>query len=589
MIARWVGALCGLVVPVLAGWLQACLLGVSTEGRAAALCRHARRHARTIGPRRGHSQSVAGAAGASDDALTNAAARTTATTTVASGSGRVKPPVKPPVKHRRLGAAGGHATSTPSEADERVSLEAAIRVEARASTSASVASTSLCVALLAAPLVAPLGLLGRVLLALGGFQVAAKTLTARWGFVPAPIVECGFAREYMTWYVEPAVAQREERARRPEGEETPPRNGASSEIFSGQQPSAISRIEEEEGEKYDKLVADGREMKEARVTRRRRTHVPAAVRTSKADAGADRDERRKTAPAHNRVASVFPSSDSDRLEPAVYKYASNATSAPSERLVGAWRRTVVALVFVRHATPKLAACAVFAAYAATASDPDGHDFTRPTGVSLVDTYVMAWYLYMGFEGAMETVSAAQVLVTGVLPAQMFFEPMTRSRSLREFWSKRWNYAAQSTLKRLVYDPCRAAGWTKINAAAATYAMSAVLHEYVCAVAFFGSRRPRAVLMVGRHALYFLLQFIAVSVEHTVEESVWPGLKRVHRFVRLALVVAWLSVTTTLFVDVLRGMELFDELWDLTTAGGGLADALTLTYYDTLDTFFGPSP
>lgn len=49
----------------------------------------------------------------------------------------------------------------------------------------------------------------------------------------------------------------------------------------------------------------------------------------------------------------------------------------------------------------------------------------------------------------------------------------------------------------------------------------------------------------------------------------PYLERAPFALRLALVVSWLSVTTTLFVDVLRGGGIFDELWDLMTIGGVL--------------------
>ena len=55
---------------------------------------------------------------------------------------------------------------------------------------------------------------------------------------------------------------------------------------------------------------------------------------------------------------------------------------------------------------------------------------------------------------------------------------------------------------------------------------------------------------GRNAVYFALQFFAVSVERFIEDVVLPPgwfVKRVPFAMRLALVVAWLSVTTTLFM------------------------------------------
>jgi hypothetical protein len=99
------------------------------------------------------------------------------------------------------------------------------------------------------------------------------------------------------------------------------------------------------------------------------------------------------------------------------------------------------------------------------------DFTRPTGVWFVDTYLVAWWLFLAFEGIMELVSAAQILIGGVLPAQTFFMPMTHSGSLRDFWSQRWNYPAQKMLKRLAFDPAMAAGWPILASVAATYLLS----------------------------------------------------------------------------------------------------------------------
>ena len=55
---------------------------------------------------------------------------------------------------------------------------------------------------------------------------------------------------------------------------------------------------------------------------------------------------------------------------------------------------------------------------------------------------------------------------------------------------------------------------------------------------------------GRNVVYFALQFVAVSAERFIEDVVLPPgwfAKRVPFAMRLALVVAWLSVTTTLFM------------------------------------------
>lgn len=87
---------------------------------------------------------------------------------------------------------------------------------------------------------------------------------------------------------------------------------------------------------------------------------------------------------------------------------------------------------------------------------------------------------------------------------------------------------------------------------------AVLHEYVCGISgvgFYGVQGHGSTpyIFTPYNALYFGLQFIGVSVERFLEES-FPSFKRAPFLLRLGLVIAWLSVTTTLFVNG-RGLSL----------------------------------
>lgn len=195
--------------------------------------------------------------------------------------------------------------------------------------------------------------------------------------------------------------------------------------------------------------------------------------------------RRRRREEEERHEEQVPTSRRDDLHGSFRVYSSTSWTTNAmlvdgrERLATRRRRLSLALVFVRHAVPKLALCvflinaaagAAAAASAAFATAADvyeaqvraeeaftiaGNYFTRPTGLTFVDTYLNAWWLFLAFEGVMELVSAAQIMfLGGVLPAQAFFKPMTRSASLREFWSQRWNYPAKSALKRLAYDPAR---------------------------------------------------------------------------------------------------------------------------------------
>ena len=73
-------------------------------------------------------------------------------------------------------------------------------------------STLLCVVALASPAILPLGLLGRILLALGAFQHACKVIEARRGYAPRGVVHAGTLRGYFASPIEPLAAQWSERA-----------------------------------------------------------------------------------------------------------------------------------------------------------------------------------------------------------------------------------------------------------------------------------------------------------------------------------------------------------------------------------------
>lgn len=181
----------------------------------------------------------------------------------------------------------------------------------------------------------------------------------------------------------------------------------------------------------------------------------------------------------------------------------------------------------------------------------------------LDTYFDAWFLYLAFDAAMDLVAGTQTALTGVRATRPFDAPLTRSRSLREFWSRRWNKPAQRALRRVAYDPIRAGSNPRWVATVATFALSAFMHEWVCWIAFLGSgegKLPEG-FVAGAQTAYFLAQAFAVAVERAVERR-WTAFRDASLAVRLPIVVAWLSVTTTLFMDVVRAGGVFDEIRDV---------------------------
>ena len=186
-------------------------------------------------------------------------------------------------------------------------------------------STLMCVVALASPAILPLGLLGRILLALGAFQHACKVIEARRGYAPRGVVHAGTLRGYFASPIEPLAAQWSERAGTGDG------------------------------------VSNGNGRRGVRV-----------------DDAAEFNDR------------SFPFDDATRSD------------------------ARLALAFCKRAAAKLLFCVVVINALATDVTevrpppvPREKDFTRPTGIDPIDTYLAAWFLSIFFEGAMDLVAAFQ--------------------------------------------------------------------------------------------------------------------------------------------------------------------------------------
>lgn len=210
---RWLGAVVGLLLPPVAGWVQFRLLGLSDPTVAAAASRRssARATASTATNNNLHQprRDDENAAAASDargtttntppDVRGGAITRSTSMTTRSQSARRSSTSTptsrskqKDEARKHRAGGQQeleeeeGHETPTgvPQERDgARAGEDGRGHEVDRKNAAANLASTLVCVAMLLAPLVAPLGLLGRIMLALGAFLLCAKTVEARTGFM----------------------------------------------------------------------------------------------------------------------------------------------------------------------------------------------------------------------------------------------------------------------------------------------------------------------------------------------------------------------------------------------------------------------
>jgi hypothetical protein len=293
---RWAGAAVALPLCSLFGEAQFRLLRLDVRARARATCRRAPTppnapSSSSSPPRSPRSRS---------DPTTPGMATRSATRRVRGGGG---------------GGGGGAGQETRSSPLSRS------RPLPRAN---ALFSTLLCVVALASPAILPLGLLGRILLALGAFQHACKVIEARRGYAPRGVVHAGTLRGYFASPIEPLAAQWSERAGTGDG------------------------------------VSNGN------------------GRGVRLDDAAEFNDR------------SFPFDDATRSD------------------------VRLALAFCKRAAAKLLFCVVVINALATDVTavrpppvPREKDFTRPTGIDPIDTYLAAWFLSIFFEGAMDLVAAFQ--------------------------------------------------------------------------------------------------------------------------------------------------------------------------------------
>lgn len=69
-------------------------------------------------------------------------------------------------------------------------------------------------------------------------------------------------------------------------------------------------------------------------------------------------------------------------------------------------------------------------------------------------------------------------LVGLLTLDVFDNPMWKSTTVTDFWSRRWNRLVHGVLKRGVYKPVRKLTSNRGLAAASAFVMSGVLHEYI---------------------------------------------------------------------------------------------------------------
>jgi Membrane bound O-acyl transferase family len=150
------------------------------------------------------------------------------------------------------------------------------------------------------------------------------------------------------------------------------------------------------------------------------------------------------------------------------------------------------------------------------------------------------FAYTGVEGALATFEFVY-RACGLRPP-IFHQHPILSRSIAEFWGRRWNRIVGSWLSATFYRPLAARGRPGLGLGAA-FVGSALLHLYFTWAAI-------GLPAGGRMAAFFLVQLPLLVLERRLHQSSWPEAAR-----RL-WTLAWLALTSPLFVepmlDILAG-------------------------------------
>lgn len=148
------------------------------------------------------------------------------------------------------------------------------------------------------------------------------------------------------------------------------------------------------------------------------------------------------------------------------------------------------------------------------------------------------------------------MISGWSVIEIFDNPLTRSESPSDFWSKRWNRITQSGLRRGVYLPFLQSGLSRSGAAFGTFMMSGILHEYVLAIMKRRRGKPNNPTSTpfdpkyGNHFYFFLWCGIVMWLEKLTRRTtpiIWMQ-KHLPRPIRTALVLLTVLPIVHLFTD-----------------------------------------
>ncbi len=187
------------------------------------------------------------------------------------------------------------------------------------------------------------------------------------------------------------------------------------------------------------------------------------------------------------------------------------------------------------------------------------------GTKTVGALALRWLLAAVFGYAAWGALTATVLFVsharGVHPAPFHVRPIL-SRSVAEFWNRRWNRIVGAVLERTFYRPLARRRHPRFGIVA-TFVASATLHTYFIAVPL-GARWAAVI------GAFFLLQIPLVFVERALRVTRWSS------FARRVWTVAALGLASPLHMEpCLQLVEPQPLLWGSTPEVGRLSQNLVV--------------
>ena len=128
---------------------------------------------------------------------------------------------------------------------------------------------------------------------------------------------------------------------------------------------------------------------------------------------------------------------------------------------------------------------------------------------LCNNFFVALLLSCALSQSTIGVSLLYNLMYGVQTYEVVLNPMLKSKSVTDFWGRRWNMLVHRGLKNGVYKPTRKTTDSRMGAVLATFVASGILHEYVNYALFEDAYRTgewKQMLFFGWNGVLLLLEY-----------------------------------------------------------------------------------